>query len=448
MAFLLLCGGFVCLAEARYGRPDRGFRHAGVARRRRVRPRRLALHHARRPLQIAAAITGAALLAVSLVVGVFAAQVHGPSDPLVALVQSRLACLPAHSVAAAGRPAARYLRVRRDAVCDAHDRLPLATPYGDPQTAIRVARAFGTLEGRWQESDTLFGHDLAGPVRLLAATVLPIARGGSSPLLTAFESVSGNSAAILRPDPDDGWYEGAVKLLTALRTKWRNAVAASQFVRESLPDDAARAHFISGSLAVVTRRGPELAGEAGARALLGERPPESLLDVCLVAAAMGRPFPRGWTPDGVRRFWHARADGRASYWERLLSARVRPCIRRSTASAIAKAEALAATEGMPFPFVRPAPGLSGSARTVARDALRAGNLGQPLRLSVGLDLERTMRTDQAMARRVDGAFRRVGARRPADLRSTLAVAEVMPDALLLRAAHVSHHGDLLGPVGG
>jgi hypothetical protein len=208
----------------------------------------------------------------------------------------------------------REVGLIRRALRDDCDRVAFSAPF-EPEAAMRIATAFGQLEGAWTRSPrTFLGHDLvvyvAAALSKAESVLLRPLQGnadgtrrwsilpsrGSGPILTVFESLSGNPDAV-----------------SSIGEKAANLRDAALFAAHHLPDDQTRAHFIAQSLPVLAVDGGRELGGARAADVLFGGPPEGWGETCLFAALSGFPLDmrahRRTLPTFVKR--EQRARGRA-----------------------------------------------------------------------------------------------------------------------------------------
>lgn len=216
--------------------------------------------------QIAGGATAlAALLLVVLAPLAYVVLHLGDIRAMVELAEDRLACTQVTALEATDGSIIATIPVLGKAVCP--DRPFLTVPM--PQDLVDgLAPKLATIEGAWQTSGTIFGHDPRGVPRWLYGQLQSGNRGVSGPLLTAFEYAIGKTGGL------------------GIRDKLLSVVAASAFVRRNLSNDALRARFLVDNMPVMIGRGYPMAGRLGAQALFG-RLPQTLVEGCIYARAMG-----------------------------------------------------------------------------------------------------------------------------------------------------------------
>lgn len=322
----------------------------------------------------------------------------------------------------------------------------LTAPFDD-ETALRIAEAVGSLEGRWERSArTLLGQDLVGLVRGAAfevertmrrltreeavqswldgepATRLP--PRGSGPILSAFEALTGQADAV----------DGAIAKLI-------NIGGAMVFVARHLQDDElARAHFLAGRMTVIHGTGRPLAGAVAAEALFGG-PPQNLGEICLFAAASTFNLYQDLPVYGGAVAWrHGRAQTRAA-----------ACANRLATDKAERAAAIEVIEGFANP-THMLPGIRGPQQIAMRDAMiAAGTTSHPDGERVTLDLDAQRDAEAAFeslipdlsARLAPGLCLSGPCDVPVDYLFT--VAEITDDDLRLRSVLTNRHRTLFGP---
>jgi hypothetical protein len=194
---------------------------------------------------------------------------------------------------------------------------------------------------------------------------------------------------------------------------------------------------------IQTQGGLALAGAIGAEALLGG-PPQTLAEVCLFAAAAGFPLRQlRETATEIQRLAAQQREARARQ-------RAQACATRLAAEGKERAAALEAIAAWRMPTDHAIPPLSRAVAMVVEDVQRFLPAPSPS-LELTLDLAAQARAERAVAAALDDLAPRLapglcltaGCETPG---WTVAVAEIVGDALPLRVAAVNRHGALFGPV--
>jgi hypothetical protein len=383
------------------------------------------------------ASTVALLLMLPQVEPLAGERLAGISTAAVDRVEDRMICLDTLQIVdGSGREAGLVRRALRSDC----DRVAFSAPF-EPEVAMRIAKAFGQLEGAWTRSSrTFLGHDLI--VYLVAA--LSKAEGallgrvqkdadgtwrwsvfpprGSGPILTVFESLSGDPEAI-----------------GSTLEKAENLRDAALFSARHLPDDRARAHFIAQSLPVIAVDGGRELGGAHAAGHLFGGAPEGWGETCLFAALSGFPL-------DMRS--HRRDLPTFAEREERARARAAACVE-ALAPAEEREAALDILKGWTLPsHAVPVLALAMVPPVLEARALPATEEDDRLALTVRVEVQAAAR--EALRPRLNRIEDRLAAGQcfgrgcSAQAAYTIAVAEIEGERLPLRLLDASHTGALFG----
>lgn len=283
-----------------------------------------------------------------------------------------------------------------------------SAPVSD-NMAIEIERAIVSVEGEHDAWITLAGHDVRGPMRYLAAEIVPSLgiRGGSSPYLSAVESAADQPHA------------------AGIQKKIANMWAASLLHQRQ--SDQERRHLLAEAPQLGYLRGQPISGQLFLDTLAAPLP--DMLKPCLVATAYRSPV----------------LPGRGLSEKQLIQARL--CVER-TLPASERAPAINAFRAYRAPSSQP---LSTSAVRMIDESRGqlSGRLPDEVRLSFSLAQH------AAFEKAVEGGLSAVLSKvNPAlldpdgnpNVYTSFIVAEVGQDGTLeLLAAHTSHAGLIFKP---
>lgn len=324
------------------------------------------------------------------------------------------------------------LRRHREPVCHGQ----YLTIEFEDGTAMAVAEAIGTIEGRFKRTDpTLFGLDMLGLARAAAheterrqrgfsrmdvihgkkKTWVPLA--GSPPLVTTVERLAGE------PHPQ-----------SSLSRKVAYLRAAAIFdARHLRGDDTLRARFLSGHLPVLEERGQAYGGALAAEHLFGGMP-TSLGERCLFASAAGFPFRMPF--NDAPEYWRSSVNIRLA---RVKDRAASKCADELAGSPEELEEALQVISSFDLPAA-PHPRLSTATLVLLDDPLIF-----PVTNHVAVRLTLDAELQHSIEQSVPAYVRSIG---PSSSKQDwlLAIGEIAQDGSVeLRAASASRRGLLAGP---
>ena len=331
----------------------------------------------------------------------------GPTHTLLTKANINLTCVAAAAVRNPDGTVSSLIVSHGEDGCERQFR----TTRFEEEEALAIAEAIGVLEGRWRTWNSLLGIDVVGLAKHVGSKLgVNLGRGGSAPLVSAFE------VAIGRPDP-----------IRSTSQKIDHLLATVQFVARELPGDTARARYLSENMPAVVGLGDPLAGRLAAEVLFGSAPRNSS-ERCMFAAAAGFPIFIGATP----------GNAFATSWQRARR-RAAACVKELEPDAESRAKALRKLAELPMPNPKRYASLGFSSRAALRGALReTGRDVEPEVYQTTLDPRA-----QALLREGVREFReRRGFAK--SVNHLVAVAEIEPSGLWLKVVSTNQHGSLYG----
>ncbi len=389
--------------------------------------------HLGRPFRLAGRLVLGGTVAVLAFSVAFAGWVQFGQDPLVERAQAAIDCSAATMVIQVGE----IPHIMPNDLGESCSRIRehLSVPYADAETTWRKATYISSLEGRFQLGETVYGLDAWGVARFIAGQLgivwamnklgLRATEGGSAPLISAFETSLG--------------YSGSMR--NQLPRKIRLVAAAMQYTRIHLDTNKKRATFLAIHMPIV--RGLGMAPVAGAypELLLFSGDEGALVRDCITAGAAGFPILAG----GSDR-------ARANNWKRV-KVRAESCIKLNGATDRDIAEALGALETYQVPVFEKPRAMPAAVTNALFGFLKTVDLAAP-KASLSLTLNKGMqnaltnnvnRAQAALEQKLDNGFCLKKNACENRLNTLIAIAEILPDGLPVRAIYNTRQGLLFGP---